>query len=78
MGKTVTQQPVGIPLRADLANLFLCSCKKGYISSLASSGKITIRHFHLTNRFLDDICSINDGSEFEKSFAKIYPTELQS
>ena len=28
-------------------------------------------------RFIDDLNSINDGGEFESSFSKIYPDELQ-
>ena len=28
-------------------------------------------------RFIDDLNSINDGGEFESSFSKIYPEELQ-
>ena len=28
-------------------------------------------------RFIDDLCAINDGSEFGKYFNKIYPPELE-
>ena len=28
-------------------------------------------------RFIDDLCAINDGGEFRKSFNEIYPPELE-
>ena len=34
------------------------------------------RHFHSTKRFIDDLCAMNDGEEFGKSYPDIYPPEL--
>ena len=46
------------------------------MSSLISSDKIKARHFHSLKRFIDDLCAINDGGEFERSICNIYPKEL--
>ena len=47
------------------------------MSSLISSDKIKIRHFHSTKRFIDDLCVINDGGEFERSICVIYPKDIR-
>ena len=59
------------------ANLFLYFYEEQYMSSLISSDKIKTRHFHSTKRFIDDLCVINDGGEFEKSIYVIYPKDIR-
>ena len=44
---------------------------------MISSDKVKARHFHSTKRFIDDLCALNDGGEFGKSFLDIYPSELE-
>lgn len=34
------------------------------------------RHFHVTKRFIDDLCVINDGCEFGRVFQDIDSEEL--
>ena len=75
------KQMVGIPMGIDpapfWANLFLYSYEEKYISSLIYSDKVKARHFHSTKRFIDDLCALNDGGEFGRSFLDIYPSELE-
>ena len=47
------------------------------MSSLISSDKTKTSHFQSTKRFIDDLCAINDGGEFGRSFCDIYPKELE-
>ena len=35
------------------------------------------RQFHGTTRFVDDLCALNDGGEFGRSYHNIYPEELE-
>ena len=74
------KQTIGIPMAVHLApfwaNLFLYSYEEEYMTSLISSDKVNARHFHSTQRFIDDLCSINDGGEFGGSICDIYPKEL--
>ena len=46
-------------------------------SLIKNDRKVTARHFHSTKRFIDDLCAVNDGGEFGKSFPDIYPQELE-
>ena len=69
--------PMEIATAPFWANLFYYRYEKEYMSSLISSDKIKARHFHSTKRFIDDLCAINDSSEFEKSTCDIYSKELQ-
>ena len=47
--------------------------------SLISSDKIKARHCHSTKHLIliNDICTINDRGDFERSFYVIYPKELK-
>ena len=47
------------------------------MSSLISSDKVKARDFHSTKRFIDNLCTINDGEQFGRSFCVIYPKELE-
>ena len=53
------------------ANIYLYSYEAKYITNLVKSNntqnKIVARKFHSTNRFVDDLCALNDGGEFGKS-----------
>ena len=81
VGNVVMKQIIGIPMGIDpapfWANLFLYYYEEKYISSLISTDKVKARHFHATKRFIDDLCALNDGGEFGKSFLSIYPSELE-
>ena len=47
------------------------------MSSLISSDNIKARHFHSTKHFIDDLCAITDGREFERSICEIYPKNIR-
>ena len=46
------------------------------MSSLISSDAIKARHLLSTKGFIDDLCAINNGGEFGKSFCDTYPKSL--
>ena len=56
---------------------FLYSYEEEYMSSLISSNEIKARHFHSPRHFIDNLCTINGGGEFERSICEIYPKELE-
>ena len=74
------KQTIGILIGIDPApfweNLSLYSCEEKYMSSLISSGKIKARHLNSAKRFIDDLCAINDGGEFERAFVKYIQKSL--
>ena len=80
VGNLTMRQAIGIPMGIDpapfWANLFLYTYEYEYINTLIRSNKVKARHFHSTKRFIDDLCAINDGGEFGKSYKDIYPEEL--
>ena len=81
VGNLTMRQAIGIPMGIDpapfWANLFLYTYEKQYMETLIESDKVKARHFHSTKRFIDDLCAINDGDEFGKSYKEIYPEELE-
>ena len=81
VGNITMRQAIGIPMgiypAPFWANLFLYTFEKEYIEHLIENDKIKARHFHGTKRFIDDLCAINDGGEFGKSYRDIYPEELE-
>ena len=81
VGNCVLRQDIGIPMGIDpapfWANLYLYTYEEEYMSNLISSDKTKARHFHSTNRFIDDLCTLNDGNLFGKVFQEIYPPELE-
>ena len=81
VGNITLKQDIGIPMGIDpapfWANLFLYTYEEAYVSSLIKNDKIKARHFHSTNRFIDDLCALNDGGEFGKSYKDVYPDELE-
>ena len=70
------KQKIGIPIGTDpatfWANIFLYSYEEAYMSSLISSDKVTARHFHSAEHFVDGLCTINDSGEFGRSVCYIY------
>ena len=81
VGNTVLRQAIGIPMGIDpapfWANLFLYAYESSYVSDLIATDKVKARHFHSTKRFIDDLCALNDGGEFGRSYKDIYPNELE-
>ena len=79
VGNLTMRQAIGIPMGIDpapfWANLFLYTFEKEYMTNLIE--KVKARHFHGTKRFIDDLCALNDGDEFGKSYREIYPEELE-
>ena len=80
VGNATIKQTIGIPMGIDpapfWANLFLYSYEEKYMTALILSDKVKARHFHSTKRFIDDLCAINDGGEFGRTYKEIYPEEL--
>ena len=48
-----------------------------YVKNIISLGPPKAHKYHGTVRFIDDLCAINDGNEFFKSFQNIYLKELE-
>ena len=80
VGNVVLRQSIGIPMGMDpapfWANLFLYTYEHEYMTKMMGEDKVKARHFHSTNRFIDDLCTLNDGGEFGTSCDDIYPEEL--
>ena len=47
------------------------------MKNLIKTDRVLAKHFHAIFRFIDDLCSIYDGSEFGNIFKDIYPEELE-
>ena len=79
VGPKIFCQIIGFPMGSDpapfFANLFLYFYESIWMNELKEiiEARILCNIF----RFIDDLNSINDGQEFESSFSKIYPEELQ-
>ena len=80
VGNITMKQVVGIPMGIDpapfWANLFLYKYESEHIGKLIKSNKIKAKKYHGCCRFIDDLCILNDGGEFNESFAEIYPEEM--
>ena len=80
VGNIVMRQKIGIPMGIDpapfWANLFLYTYEHDYIKKLIKENRVKAKHFHSTFRFIDDLCTMNDGGEFGRVFKDIYPDEL--
>ena len=65
VGNLLLRQKIGIPMGIDpaqfWANLFLYTYKNEYMSEPVSNDKVKARHFHATERFIDDLGTLNDG-----------------
>jgi len=81
VGNVMMCQAIGIPMGIDpapfWANLFLYQYEQRYMKDLIINDKIKARHFHSTNRFIDDLCALNDGGLFGRVCSDIYPEELE-
>ena len=60
-----------------MANLFLYFYEAKYVKEVKNKDIFIARKFRHTFRFIDDLLAINDGGEFERSYTKIYPPELE-
>ena len=58
-------------------NLVLYFYKNKFMAELISNNKVKAQHFHSTNRFIDNLCAINDGIVFGSTQTEIYPKELK-
>ena len=80
VGNMVFRQDIGIPMGIDpapfWANLFLYFFESKHVQTLVSQKSDRAYKYHGTSRFIDDLCTINDGNEFSNSFKCIYPKEL--
>ena len=76
-GNPAFKQDIGISMGIDLdpfwANLFLHFFKSKYVKNLISLEIPRTYRYHGTGRFIDDLCAINEGNKFYKSFKNIYP-----
>ena len=81
VGNIIMRQDIGIPMGIDpapfWANLFLYSYEEEYVRNLITNDKIKARKFHATSRYIDDLLSLNDGSEFGNVYKEIYPNSLE-
>ena len=80
IGNSLLRQKIGIPVGIDpapfWANLFLYTYEDEYMSEFISNDKVKARHFHATERFVDDLGTLIDGGVFNDVFTDIYPLEL--
>jgi len=85
VGNKFFRQIIGMPMGIDpapfWANIYLYTYEAKYITDLTkdnnSVNKILARKFHATSRFIDDLCSLNDGGEFGKCHKNIYSREME-
>ena len=86
MGNMLFIQKIGMPMGIDpapfWANIFLYTSESNYITDLTKnnstkSNKIQAKKFHATSRYIDDLCALNDGGAFGKSFKDIYSEEME-
>lgn len=74
-------QTVNIPMWIDLApfwtNLYLYNYESKYLTNLIRINKLRGRRFQSSFRFTDDLCTLNNGGEFDKAFLEMYLTDLK-
>ena len=68
--------PLGIDPAPFWANLYLSNHECKFMKKLIKNNIARAKKFHGTFRFIDDLCALNNGGEFEKSYKEIYPKEL--
>ena len=79
--RKVYKQTVGIPMGTNcvplLADICLYSYEADFIQSLPSTGeKHSAYRFNLTDRYIDDVLSINNP-EFDNYLGQMYPAVLE-
>ena len=47
------------------------------MDALIPKDRMSVRHFHSTKRFIDDLCAIDDGNLFKRVHCEIYTDELE-
>ena len=81
IGNLAFKQDIGIPMGIDpapfWANLFLYKYEKEFVDKLISEKSTRAYLYGNTGRFIDDLCAINDRSDFKDSHKQIYPEELE-
>ena len=81
VGNIIVRQAIGIPMGIDpapfWANLFLYVYETKYVTDLIGEDKAKARRFHSIKRFIDDLCTLNDGGIFGQVFQEIYPDKLE-
>ena len=81
VGNKLLLQTIGIPMGIDpapfWANLYLHRHEYNFMLTQKSHDIVRARKFHGCARFIDDMCCLNDGGEFGKSYKDIYPKELE-
>ena len=81
IGNKIFRQIIGIPMGSDpapfMANLFLYFYENKYLKELKKIDTSKARRFGNVFRYIDDLCAINDGGQFENSYKDIYPPELE-
>ena len=81
VGNLILLQTIGIPMGIDpapfWANLYLSSYECDFVKDLIKTDIVRATKFHGIFRFIDDLCALNDGEEFQKSYMEIYPPELE-
>ena len=58
------------------ANLYLHRHEYKFMIEHIKQNTLKAKKFHSCIRFIDDMCCINDGGEFGRSWKNIYPKEL--
>ena len=81
VGDILFRQNIGIPMGIDpapfWANLYLYYYENNFMTKLIKTDRYRGFKFKNCFRFIDDACNINDDGEFQRSYAEIYPKELQ-
>jgi hypothetical protein len=86
VGNMLFLQIIGMPMGIDpapfWANIYLYTSESRYITNLTKNNstkenKIRAKKFHATSRYIDDLCSLNDGGEFGRSHKEIYSKEME-
>ena len=81
IGNRLLKQTIGIPMGIDpapfWANLYLHRHEYKYMRDLIRTDPRGARSYHGCARFIDDLCCLNDGGQFGRSYASIYPEDLQ-
>ena len=73
----VIEIPMGSDSTPFFANLFLAHKEADWVKKQRKLGKINVRKIKNSFRFIDGLLSLNDNSNFEKSYKDIYTTELE-
>ena len=75
------KQDICIPLGIDPAlfwvNLFLHFYENQFMAELISNNKFKTRRFHSTKSFIGDLCAMNDGREFGRTNAGVFPKDCE-